>query len=196
VLLSAPILRTQTAVVISSKTLRAEHSLVARAFHAAESADVKRILLVSARSGDGKSHFAHCILRHASVVTDAPVQVRTFKIPELQAESGHGHVHNGYVWVDGVALLEGEGPSALIPCVRAYFDGALIVVRGMVTTREQVADCADQLRILGVRVLGGVWNEFHCPPPAETLRAIKAGLWTWPPRFPPGVFTRQIHRSS
>jgi hypothetical protein len=163
---------------------------VARAFHAADSADARRILLVSARSGDGKTHFAQCILRHASVVTDAPYQVKAFATRDPREESNHG-----YVWVDGVALLEGEGPAALTPSVRSSIDGALLVVRGMVTTRAQVADCADRLSALGVRVLGGVWNEFDCPPPAETLRIIKAGLWTWPPRFPPGVFTRQIGRS-
>lgn len=196
VLRSAPILRTEAEVTTLPKTLRGEHSLVARAFRAAESADARRILLVSAHSGDGKSHFAGCIARHADAVTEKPVQVHSFAMPRLEAEGNHGHVHHGYVWVDGLALLEGEGPALLTPSVRAYFDGALLIARGMVTTRAQVADCADRLRNLGVRVLGGVLNEFHCPPPAEALRVIKAGLWTWPPRFPPGVFTLQIRRSS
>jgi len=196
VLRSAPILRTEAGVTTSSKTLRAEHSLVARAFHAADAADARRILLVSAHSRDGKSHFARCISRHASVVTDAPVQVHAFAMPHLEAEGQHGHVHHGYVWVDGVALLEGEGPAELTPAVRAYFDGALFITRGMVTTRAEVADCADRLRILGMRMLGGVWNEYDCPPVAEAVRIVKAGLFSWPPRFPFGVSTPQIRRPS
>ena len=179
-----------------SKTLRTEHGLVARAFHAADSADARRILLVSAHAGDGKSHLARCIARHASVVTDAPVLVQSFAMQHLRAEGQHGPVHHGYVWVNGAALLEGEGPAALTPEVRAYFDGALLVARGMVTTRAEVADCADRLRILGMRMLGGVWNEYYCPPVAEAVRGIKASLFSWPPRLPPGVSTRQIRRPS
>lgn len=170
---------------------RAEHSLVARAFHAAQSADARRILLVSAHAGDGKTHFAGCIQRHASVVTDEPFQVQSFATFRPQ-----GDVESGYVWVDGVALLEGEGAAALTPAVRASFDGALLVARGMVTTRAEVADCAEQLRILGMPMLGGVWNEIECPSPAEALHNIKAGLRTWPPQLPPGVIARQFRRSS
>lgn len=170
---------------------RAEHSLVARAFQVAQSADARRILLVSAHSGDGKSHFARCIQRHAGVVTDEPFEVASFTTLRPQQE-----IDYGYLWVDGVSLLEGEGAAALTPAVRASFDGALLVARGMVTTRAEVADCGDQLRILGMRLLGGVWNELECPSPAETLHSIKAGLRTWPPRFPPGVIARQFRRSS
>ncbi|MGB5285772.1 MAG: hypothetical protein WCB63_06180 [Polyangiales bacterium] len=175
----------------STNTLRMEQSLVARAFHTVQSADARRILLVSAHSGEGKTHFAQCIARHASTVTDEPIQVEVFATAPPLAERTHG-----YVWVDGVSLLEGQGAAALTPSVRASFDGALLVARGMVTTREQVANCADELSIRGVRVLGGVWNEFDCPPPAQTLRMLKAGLWRWPPPFPRRAFTRQTRRSS
>lgn len=164
---------------------------MAGAFHAASLANARRILLVSARSGDGKTQFARCILRHASAVTDLPVRVKTIAMVDPHTESNHG-----YVWVDGLALLEGEGPAALTPAVRAYLDGALLVARGMLTTRAEVADCADQLRNLGVPVLGGVWNEFDCPPVAEALHNVRAGLWSWPPRFPPRVSARHFRRSS
>lgn len=175
----------------SFKTLRAEHSLVAQAFHAAQAADARRILLVSAHTGDGKSHFARCIKQHASVVTDEPFQVQTFATLRPQEALEHG-----YVWVDGVALLEGEGAAVLTPAVRASFDGALLIARGMVTTRADLNECADRLRILDMPVLGGVWNAVDCPPPAETIRAFREGLRTWPPRLPPGVLARQFRRSS
>lgn len=202
---SASILRIVAAVVsTSSKTLRAEHSLVARAFDTADSADARRILLVSAHSGDGKSYFARCLAQHATVVTDAPVRVQSLATAELQA-GGHGRgpsvegdlvaYLNGYVWIDGLALLEGQGPAALTPSVRASIDGALVVVRGMVTTRAEVEDCADRLRSLGVPVLGGVWNESDYPPVAEAVRSIGAGLWSWPPRLPPRMSARQFRRS-
>lgn len=164
---------------------------MASACHAAQSAGARRILLVSAHSGAGKTNLARCILRHANVVTDEPFQVQPFGTPWLPPEDARG-----YVWIDGLALLEGEGAAALKPSIRASFDAVLLVARGMVTTRAQVADCADQLRTLGMHVLGGVWNEFECPPRAETLRIVKAGLRKWPPRFPPGVFNQQVRRSS
>ena len=187
VLRSDPILLTQDGVSRSPQLLRAEHRLVARAFNAAQAADARRILLVSAHLGDGKTHFARCVQRHASAVTDEPFEIEPFGPPRPRSESS-----NGYVWVDGVALLEGDGAAVLAPAVRASVDGALLVARGMVTTRAEVADCAAQLRTLGMRVLGGIWNDFDCPPPAETLRTIRTGLRTWPPQLPPGVFTRQF----
>ncbi len=200
---SAPILRytlvlpREVDVTSSAKLLREEHSLVARVFGAAQSANAHRILLVSAHSGDGKTHFARCIQRHASAVTNETSMVQSFTAPLSKAElEPTAEPAHGYVWVDGLALLEGEGAAALTPSVRANFDGALLIARGMTTTRAQVAACADQLRVLGLPMLGGVWNELECPSPAETLRRIKAGLRTWPPQLPPGVITRQLRRSS
>jgi hypothetical protein len=175
----------------SFSTLRAEHSLVARAFQSAESANARRILLVSARSGDGKSHFARCVQRHANVVTDEPCEVQSFSPRGLADEN-----RKGYVWVDGIALLEGAGAGVLTPSVRASFDGALFVARGLVTTRAELAECGERLRVLGMPVLGGIWNSFECPPPAEAVRSVKEGLRTWPPRLPRGVFARQTRRSS
>ncbi|MFW2388172.1 MAG: hypothetical protein ACN4G0_07545, partial [Polyangiales bacterium] len=168
-----------------------EHSLVARALHAAQSADARRILLVSPHTGDGKTHFAGCLQQHASLVTDEPLQVQSFTTLQPQPKLDHG-----YVWVDGVSLLEGQGAAVLTPAVRSSFDGALLIARGMGTNRAEVAECAEQLRILGMPMIGGVWNELECPTPAETFRTIKAGLRTWPPKFPPGVITRQFRRSS
>lgn len=167
---------------------------MASAFHTAQAASARCILLVSARSGDGKTHFSRCLQRHADVVTDEPFQVLPFSVTSTWSEPVHRD--SGYLWVDGVSLLEGEGAAVLTPVVRASFDGALLVARGMVTTRAQVAECASQLRTLDMPVLGGVWNSLECPGPAETIHAFKAGLRTWPPRLPPGVFARQIRRSS
>lgn len=164
---------------------------MARAFHATRAANARRILLVSALPGEGKTHLAYCILRHAAVATDEEVQVRALESLRPKMETP-----TGYIWIDGASLLEGEGAAALTPAVRAWFHGALFVARGMVTTRAQVMDCADQLRILGIDVLGGVWNEIDCPPPAETVRSLKKGFLTWPPRLPPGVLARQFRRSS
>jgi len=178
-------------VSTSFRTLRAEHSLVARAFHSAQDADARRILLVSARSGEGKTHFARCIQRHASVVTDEPCEVQNFSSRWLADES-----RTGYVWVDGVALLEGAGAGVLTPSVRAPFDGAFFIARGLVTTRAELGECGERLRALDMPVLGGIWNSFECPPPAEAVRALKEGLRRWPPRLPPGVFARQTRRSS
>ena len=170
---------------------------MARAFRAAEAADASRVLLVSPRSGDGKTHFASCVLRHASVVTDVPFQVKPFEAVDPHAQVAF-HLQkyvDGYVWVDGLALLEGRGPLALTPAVRTYFDGVLLVARGMVTTRDEVAQCAEQLGSLGMKVFGAIWNEFDCPPIPEAVQRIKKGLWSWPPRFPAGVYTGPVRRS-
>lgn len=185
------LLRTEAKVKPKFETLREEHRLVARALQTAEAAKARRILLASARTGDGKTHLARCIERYASVVTDEPFEVETFDSPSSRSEQA-----GGYVWVDGVALLEGEGAAALTPSIRASLDGALLVARGMVTTRAELRECADRLRVLGMPVLGGVWNDVACPPPSETVRAFADGLRTWPPRLPPGVFVRYLRGSS
>jgi hypothetical protein len=171
--------------------MREEHQLVARAFRTAQDAQARRILLASARTGDGKSHLARCIEQYADVVTD-----EHFEVAALSSRSSRPEAENGYVWVDGVALLEGEGAAALTPAIRATLDGALLVARGMVTTRAELRECAERLRVLGMPVLGGVWNDVACPPPMETVRAFADGFRTWPPRLPPGVFVRQIRGSS
>ena len=185
------LLRTEARVKAKFKTLREEHRLVARAFQTAQAANARRILLASARTGDGKSHLARCIERYASVVTDEPFEVDFF-----ERGSPRANPVDGYVWIDGVALLEGEGAAALTPSIRASLDGALLVARGMSTTRAELRECADRLRVLGVPVLGGVWNDVACPPPTETALAFANGLRTWPPRLPPGVFVRRFRGSS
>ena len=184
-------LRTETNVKPKFETLREEHKLVARAHQAAQASNARRILLASPRSGDGKTHLADCIERYASVVSD-----EHFEIRPLAAQPWRKEQPDGYVWVDGVALLEAEGAVALTPAVRASLDGALLVARGMLTTREELRECADRLRVLGVPVLGGVWNEFGCPSPVETVRAFVDGLRSWPPKLPPGVFVREMGSSS
>lgn len=176
----------------SSKVLRAEHSLVASAFHTVQAANARRILLVSAHAGDGKSRFARCIQRYASVVTDEPCTV----VSRSSVRLPQGPMEHGYLWVDGLALLEGEGGAVLSPAVRASLDGAVLIGRGMATTRNELAECAGQLRDLNIPVLGGVWNAVECQTPVEMARAFREGLRQWPPQLPPGVFARQFRRSS
>lgn len=177
----------------SSKVRRAELTLVASALHAVKAANARRILLASAHKGDGKSRFARCLQEYASAVTDEPCEVvsrsdvRSFPPEPLE---------RGYLWVDGVELLEAEGAAVLFPAVRASFDGAVLIARGMVTTRTELAECAKQLRDLDVPVLGGVWNAVDCPAPGEMARAFREGLRKWPPQLPPGVLARQFRRSS
>lgn len=174
----------------ASQTQIAEHRTVARAFHAADQAKARRILLVSAHQGDGKSHLARCIARHARSVTDQPVELLGLEGAEPLSEC-----EQGYVWVDGLALLEGEGACALYPSFRASLDGALFVARGMATTRAELAECSERLEVLGVRLLGGVWNEYDHPPAAEALSEIKNELWKRPLGFLPGFLGRQFRRT-
>ena len=185
------LLRTEARVKPKFKTLRKEHQLVARAFRTAQDAQARRILLASARTGDGKSHLARCIEQYGDVVTD-----EHFEVAALSSRSSRPEAEKAYVWADGVALREGEGAAALTPAIRATLDGALLVARGMVTTRAELRECAERLRVLGMPVLGGVWNDVACPPPMETVRAFANGFRTWPPRLPPGVFVRQIRGPS
>jgi len=160
---------------------------VARAFHTAQAANARCILLVSARSGDGKTHFADCIKRQASAVTTEQSEVLTFEAMRDATQPGPwqpGPDRRVFRWIDGVALLDGAGTLALTPALRASFDGALLVARGMVTTRAEAEYCAKQLGILGIPVLGGVWNTFDCPPPSEVIRGFFSGMWRWPRRLP------------
>ena len=178
----------------SLDTLRAEHGLVARAFHTAQAAGARSILLVSARSGDGKTHFAKCLQRQASAVTAEASEVLSFEAMREAIQPGPwqpGPDLRGYRWVDGISLLDGAGTLALTPTLRASLDGAFLIARGMVTTRAEASYCAKQLDILGIPVLGGVWNTFECPPPGQAIRVFFQGLWKWPPRLPPGSVSRQ-----
>ena len=176
----------------SSEVRRAEHRLVARAFHIVQAANARRILLVSPHDGDGKSRFARCIQEYASAVTEEPCQILSRSSVRVPLEP----MERGYFWVDGVSLLEGEGAAVLFPAVRASFDGAVLIARGMVTTRKELAACAAQLRDLDMPVLGGVWNAIESPTPAQMARAFRQGLLRWPPQLPPGALARQFRRSS
>jgi len=171
-----------------SKMLLTEHKLVASAFQAADLAGARRVLLVSANPGDGKSHLARCILRHATTVTDAGVRICTLQ--DLGC-----HEDEGYLWVDGLTLLEEPGPRLLTPSVRASLDGALLVARGMATTRREIEECGQRLRALGLDPLGGIWNECDHPPASEALRGLRSSISDWSRRFMPGSFMRAPRRS-
>ena len=174
----------------SSQTHTAEHRLVARVFQAADQSNARRVLLASPYEGDGKSHLARCILRHSSVVTEEPSEVLALGAVESSQDK------KGYLWFDGLALLEGEGASALTPSIRASLDGAIVVVRGMATTRDELADCAERLQVLGLPLLGGVWNERDHPPADEVLSDLKSALRKWPSRRRPGFLNRQTRSSA
>ena len=185
------------AMATPATTLRAEHSVVAKAFHACELSKARRIILVSAHSGDGKTYLANCISRHAGFVTERPVRVETLLVVRhLRIEGSGDEDADGFLWVDGLSLLDGEGASALTPGLRDWLDGALLVARGMVTTRREVADCADRLRMLGVPVLGGVWNDVDCPTVAEALRRAKRRFSIRRPRLADATQRQEVPRSS
>lgn len=173
---SAPILRifltlrTEPNVKPKFETVRDEHKLVARMYQAAREADARRILIASAHSGDGKSHLGRCIQHYASLVSDEAIFVRSFSKQQWETRDT-----DAYVWVDGLALLENEGAAALSPSIRSSLDGAIIVARGMHTTRAQVRECAEALRGVGLPVLGGVWNELSSPSPRESLAGLMFG---------------------
>ncbi len=189
---SAPILLcTQIEMSGFSKMLLAEHKLVARAFQAADQAGARRVLLVSANPGDGKSHLAGCILRHAATVTDAQVRVQT--LPALQ-DLGCDE-DDAYLWVDGLTLLEEPGPRLLTPSVRASLHGALLIARGMATTRREIEECGQRLRALGLNPLGGIWNECDHPPASEALRGLRSSVSGWSRRLVPGALVRTARRS-
>jgi hypothetical protein len=152
------------------KTVREEHKLVARMFQAARSADARRILIASAHSGDGKSHLGRCIQHYASLVSDEAIFVRSFSKQQWETRD-----NDAYVWVDGLALLENEGAAKLSPTIRSSLDGAIIVARGMHTTRAQLRECAEALRGVGIPLLGGVWNELSSPSPRESLAGLMFG---------------------
>lgn len=178
---------------LSEAAIAAEHSLVARAFQAADQIDARRIVLVSAYRGEGKTHLSRCIERHASVVTDEPVAIVALDSGVTKSLREHDH---GYVWIDGLTLLEGQGASMLTPSLRASIDGALLVVRGMATTRAEVTECAERLRVLEVPLIGGVWNERDHPPAPEALSKLRDDLRKWRRRMLPQFLSRQTRRSS
>ena len=174
-----------------SKMLLAEHKLVARAFQAADQGDARRVLLVSANPGDGKSHLAQCIVRHAATVTDAAVRVHN-----LTALQDPGFApDDGYLWIDGLTLLDEPGPRLLTPSVRASLHGALLVARGMRTTRRDIEESGERLRALGLRPLGGIWNECDHPPAAEALRELRSSVSGWTRRLLPDALVRTVRRS-
>jgi len=115
------------------------------------------ILVVSARSGDGKSHLFHTL---ESVLTVAePTSWRFLDVEDAAEFSPSTIPAPCRVVLDGAALLDGDGGIALNEEWMNALDGALIVLLAGRTTEDEVAQLRARLDALEIPPVGVVWND-------------------------------------
>ena len=115
------------------------------------------ILVVSARSGDGKSHLFHTL---ESVLTVAePTAWRFLDVDGAEEFSPTDIPAPGRVVIDGAALLDGDGGIQLNEEWMNALDGALIVLLAGRTTEDEVAKLRARLDALEIPPVGVVWND-------------------------------------
>lgn len=132
------------------------------------------LLLTSPEDRTGKSVLASLLADEFAAL--APDRYAIISHTELHEYDPADRPEGVVVIVDGPAILQGDG---LIPIPRAWseaFDGALVVVMGRFTDSERLETAIDWLDKMEVRVLGLVFNEHFCPPPAQRFARWRAWL--------------------
>jgi Mrp family chromosome partitioning ATPase len=115
------------------------------------------ILVVSARSGDGKSHLFSTL---ESVLAVAEPQAWCFLDVNAAAEVSPSDFQAPCrVVIDGAALLDGDGGIELNEEWMSALDGALIILLAGRTTEDEVAQLRARLDALEIPPVGVVWND-------------------------------------
>lgn len=117
----------------------------------------RHVLIVSARSGDGKSHLFRTL---AAVLGTAEPDAWRFLDLEGASRCSPGDLPAGCrVILDGAALLDGDGGIRLDEEWMGALDGALIVLLAGRTTEDEVAHLRARLDALEIPPVGVVWND-------------------------------------
>jgi Mrp family chromosome partitioning ATPase len=151
----------------------------------------RHILVVSARSGDGKTHLFHTL---ESVLAVAEPQAWCFIDAETASEVRPGDFPAPCrVLIDGAALLDGDGGIPLDDEWMTAVDGALIVLLAGRTTEDEVAQLRARLDALEIPPVGVVWNDRDDRGLPSLLGALKRRASAVRQMLPG---TRSIHRDA
>jgi len=115
------------------------------------------ILVVSARTGDGKSYLFHTLRSVLSVAE--PEAWRFLDVDDAARFSPSDIPAPCRAVIDGAALLDGDGGIRLNDEWMSALDGALIVLLAGRTTEEEVAQLRSRLDGLEIPPVGVVWND-------------------------------------
>ena len=150
------------------------------------------ILVVSARSGDGKSHLFQTL---ESVLAVAEPTAWRFLDVEDAADFPPSSIPAPCrVVLDGAALLDGDGGIALDDEWMNALDGALIVLLAGRTTEDEVAQLRARLDALEIPPVGVVWNDRDDRGLPSLLGALKRRASAVRQIFPGGKAAREAEK--
>ena len=129
------------------------------------------ILVVSARSGDGKT-FLFETLESVLAAAD-PDAWRFLDLRQAAHASPADFAAPARVVIDGASMLDGDGGIQLNAEWMEALDGALIVLLAGRTTEDEVAQLRARLDALEIPPVGVVWNDRDDRGMPSLLQALK-----------------------
>lgn len=133
-----------------------------------ENANATTVLLTSPANGAGKTKFARAIAPHLATI--APDRYAIYSTNDLADLDPSRRTEGLVVLVDGPAMLDGDGLLRVPQRWMDAFDGALLMVVGRQTRRDDLAESVQWLDRAGVPTLGVLFNEFANPAPMLRAR--------------------------
>ncbi len=141
----------------SKKEVLARRMLAESVAAALRGTPCRFILVVSARSGDGKSHLFHTL--ESTLAVAEPQNWCFIDVVTAATVSPSDFPEPCRVVIDGAALLDGDGGIDLDAQWMAALDGALIVLLAGRTTEDEVTQLRSRLDALEIPPVGVVWND-------------------------------------
>jgi hypothetical protein len=157
---------------------RVERQLLARrvAVHIAaaiEEAGARFVLLTSPGPGEGKTTFMDLVGHELAHFTTPPYHLLRHDALDAPPSSFEGE---RVLLVHGPPMLHGEEILNLRDDWMDAFDGALIVVMGRRTRRDDLRRALAWLEAVDIRPLGLIYNEVIAPPFGARLDALRRWL--------------------
>ncbi len=172
--------RSRTAPTASAEELLAGRLLAEGVAAAVERTGARRLLVVSARRGDGRTHLIETL---EAMVDDQQAgrtgQAWSFLTLAEAAARGPGTICEGCrLVIDGPALLDGDGAIGLEPGWLEVVDGVIVVLLAGRTTEAELALVRARLEALQLPLLGAVWNERHDQGFGKALSRLRQRAWS------------------
>ena len=148
--------------------------LAVRVASAIETSGKRAIMVTSTTNNAGKSLVVD--LLKAELERVAPNRFRVVDTTELAEMNPWSLPDDKVLLVDGPAVLDEAGFVDLRRGWISAFDGALVVVVGRETRREDLAGTVEWLEAAKIPLIGLIWNERVCPPLRTRMRLLATGL--------------------
>ena len=151
--------------------------LAVRVASAIETSGKRAILVTSTVNNAGKSLVVDLLRPELERV--APNRFRVVNTDELSAMDPWSLPDDKVLLVDGPAVLDEAGFVDLRRGWISAFDGALVVVVGRETRREDLEGTVEWLEAAKIPLIGVIWNERVCPPLRTRMGSIGDTLSRW-----------------